>query len=98
MTIKPVLVFCILLPFSLLSAYAMWEVGYMGIFTSSFDNWGTVQVLCDLVIVCLLAIIWMINDARSRGINAWPYVVVTVLAGSFGPLFYLLKRGAASHA
>lgn len=93
MNIKPLFVLCILVPFSLLSAYAMWEVGYIGIFTSSFSNWGTVQVLCDLVIVCSLAMLWMLNDARSRGLNAWPYVLVTLLAGSFGPLLYLLRRG-----
>lgn len=95
MQIKPAIVLMLLVPFSLLSAYALWEVGYLGIFTSSFNNWGTVQVLCDLVVICTLAMLWMVNDARARGLNAWPYVVVTVLAGSFGPLLYLLKRGRA---
>ena len=93
MHIKPRFLLCLLLPFSLLSAYAIWQVGYIGIFTSSFTNWGTLQVLCDLVIVCTLAMAWMINDARARGLNPWPFVVVTVLAGSFGPLLYLLRRG-----
>ncbi len=96
MNIKPAVVLSLLVPFSLLSTYAMWEVGYIGIFTSSFSNWGTVQVLCDLVVVCVLAMIWMVNDARARGLNAWPYVVVTLLAGSFGPLLYLLRRGRAA--
>ena len=95
MPIKPAIVLMILVPFSLLSAYALWEVGYLGIFTSSFSNWGTVQVLCDLVVVCTLAMIWMVNDSLARGLKAWPYVLVTVLAGSFGPLLYLLKRGRA---
>jgi len=27
-----------------------------------------------------------------RGLNPWPYVVITLLAGSFGPLFYLVRR------
>ena len=49
MNIKPAVVLSLLVPFSLLSTYAMWEVGYIGIFTSSFSNWGTVQVLCDQV-------------------------------------------------
>ena len=95
MNIKPAVLLLILAPFSLVTAYALWEVGYIGIFTSSLANWGTAQVLCDLVVTSLLAIIWMVNDARSRGTNAWPFVVVTLLAGSFGPLLYLLKRGGA---
>ncbi len=93
MNIKSSFLLCLLIPFSALSAYAMWQVGYIGIFTSSLANWGTIQVFCDLVVTSLLAIAWMLNDARSRGTNAWPFVVVTLLAGSFGPLFYLLKRG-----
>ena len=93
MTIKPSVLLLILIPFSLVSAYALWEVGYVGIFTASFANWGTAQVLCDLVTTSLLAMIWMVNDARERGLNAWPFVVVTLLAGSFGPLLYLLRRG-----
>lgn len=31
-------------------------------------------------------------DARQRGLNPWPYVFITVVAGSFGPLAYLLRR------
>ncbi len=93
MNIKPSVLLLILIPFSLVSAYAMWEVGYVGIFMSSFANWGTAQVLCDLVVTSVLAMIWMVNDARGRGLNAWPFVIVTLLAGSFGPLLYLLRRG-----
>ena len=93
MNVKASVLVPILIPFSLVTAYALWEVGYIGIFTSSFANWGTAQVLCDLVVTSLLAILWMVNDARTRGTNPWPFVVVTLLAGSFGPLLYLLRRG-----
>lgn len=95
MNIKPSVLLIILAPFSLVTAFALWEVGYVGIFTASLANWGTAQVLCDLVVTSLLAMMWMVNDARSRGLNAWPFVLVTLLAGSFGPLLYLLKRGGA---
>jgi len=98
MNIRPSIVVLILIPFSLLTAYALWEVGYIGIFTSSFANWGTAQVLADLVVTSVLAIFWMVNDARARGANPWPFVVVTLLAGSFGPLLYLLRRGGAINA
>jgi hypothetical protein len=34
----------------------------------------------------------MVRDASARGLNAWPFVLVTLVAGSFGPLFYLVVR------
>ena len=52
----------------------------------------------DLVVSSVLIVIWMVSDARARGLNAWPFVVVTLLAGSFGVLFYLLRRGVDARA
>ncbi len=78
--------------FGALSLVALMDVGYFGIFEPHFQSWGGAQVFADLVIVCLLACVWMINDARTSGISAWPFVVLTLLAGSFGPLAYLLLR------
>jgi hypothetical protein len=34
----------------------------------------------------------MLRDARTSGVPARPYVALTVAAGSFGPLLYLLHR------
>jgi len=75
--------------FGIYTAYVIWQVGYIGIFTSHFHLAG-MQVLLDLVIVCGLAILWMIHDARQNGRQVWPYVLLTLAAGSFGPLLYLL--------
>ena len=82
----------VLFDFLVLSVYAVSEVGYFGIFTGQFGDWGSIQVLVDLVIVCALAMLWMFTDARGRGVNPWPYLLITVLAGSFGPLLYLIRR------
>lgn len=71
---------------------AVLEVGFAGIFTGQLQTWAGTQVLLDLIIVAGLACIWMVTDAPSRGLNAWPFVVITLLAGSFGPLSYLILR------
>jgi hypothetical protein len=78
--------------FTLLTAEALLDVGYFGIFKPHFQSWGGAQVFVDLVIVAMLACIWMVEDARGRGLNAWPFVFLTLLAGSFGPLLYLALR------
>ncbi|MDO8288352.1 MAG: DUF2834 domain-containing protein [Parvibaculum sp.] len=78
--------------FGALSAMALLEVGYIGIFEQHLQNWAGMQVLTDLVIVCLLAMIWMVQDARKSGITVWPFLVMTLALGSFGPLFYLAFR------
>ena len=78
--------------FGVLSALALRDVGYFGIIAPHFQSWGGAQVIVDLVIVCALGCLWMIEDARARGISPWPFVVATVFTGSFGILFYLVAR------
>lgn len=80
----------VLLAFGALTVKALMDHGYIGIFTFHFTASAGMQVLTDLVIVCTLAIFWMVRDARTHGRNPWPYVVLTLTGGSFGPLLYLL--------
>ena len=82
----------VLLNFAVLTAYSIFTVGYTGIFVAGTANWGAIQIFCDLIIVCGLACIWMIADAQRRQLNPWPFIVVTLFAGSFGPLLYVLRR------
>ena len=79
------LVLLILLPFAAYSTYAIAQVGYLAIFTSHFHTAGF-QVLADLVIACLLAMVWMWRDAAASGRNVWPFLLLTLGAGSIGPL------------
>jgi hypothetical protein len=81
--------------FGALTAIALADVGYLGIFEPHFQSWGAAQVFVDLVILAGLGCIWMVRDARARGLNPWPFVIATVLAGSFGLLFYLVRRELA---
>ena len=56
----------VLIPFSVLSAAALWQVGYLGLFTQQFANYGTLQILADLVIAVSLAMYWMWLDAKKK--------------------------------
>jgi hypothetical protein len=86
------LLFAAIALLGLLTVLALMDVGYWGILAPHFQSWGGAQVFVDLVILALLSCVWMVADGRARGINAWPFVIITLLAGSFGILFYLVLR------
>ena len=98
MSVRLFALITVVIAFGALTAMALLDVGYFGILEPHFRSWGGAQVFVDLVIVCLLACIWMVNDAPSRGLNAWPFVLITLVAGSFGPLMYLVFREWRSRA
>ncbi len=91
MTLRLVLLLAAILGLGVLTVLAVMDVGYFGILEPHFQTWGGAQVFVDLVIACLLAVIWMVYDRRS-GVPAWPFIIVTLVAGSFGPLLYLVVR------
>ncbi|MCB1691173.1 MAG: DUF2834 domain-containing protein [Pseudomonadales bacterium] len=78
--------------FSVLTGAALWYHGYLGILAPHFKTFGAGQVLADLVIALTLVMVWMWNDARNSGRNVWPFLLITLFLGSFGPLLYLLFR------
>jgi len=82
----------ILLAFSILSGIALWQHGYWGIVAPHFQSTGGAQVFVDLVIALALVMTWLWRDARRNGRNPWPWLVFTLVMGSFGPLLYLLMR------
>lgn len=86
------LIMIVLIPFTGLSALALWQHGYLGIFAHEFQNTAGIQVLVDLVIALSLFLVWMWRDAKKMGRNPWPWLAVTLLTGSFGPLAYLLTQ------
>ncbi|XOV79969.1 MAG: DUF2834 domain-containing protein [Aestuariibacter sp.] len=83
----------LLVPFTVLSAYAVMQVGYIGIVDYAFASPAGWQVFADLVIALLLVFNWLIPEAKRAGINPWPWVVITLFLGSFGPLLYLALHG-----
>jgi hypothetical protein len=86
-----------LILFGALSSMALWQVGYWGILAPHFQSFGAGQVLADLVIALTLTMVWMWHDAKATGRNVWPWIIATLVLGSFGPLIYLLtsQRKAA---
>lgn len=98
MSLRLIALLAVIAALGALSAMALMEAGYLGVFLRPLQSWAGTQVLVDLVIVCVLAIVWMIGDAKTSGVNPWPFVVLTLAAGSFGPLFYLVAREVKSRA
>lgn len=84
-----------LIAFGALTAAALREHGFWGILAPHFQTLGGGQVFADLVIALSLAMIWMWRDAKASGRNAWPWIALTLAAGSFGPLIYLVTAQKA---
>ena len=84
----------VLIAFSALTGVAVMEHGFQGIFAHAFANAAGMQLFFDLVIALGLFIAWMWSDAKATGRNPWPWIVITLTTGSFGPLLYLLLRKA----
>jgi drug/metabolite transporter (DMT)-like permease len=97
MAMQRTLALILLVPFTVLTLYALAQVGYLGIFEYHRHSPAGWQVFADLVIALVLVLTWMVPEARRAGRNPWPWVVATVLLGSFGPLLYLvIGRGDAT--
>lgn len=86
----------LLVPFGLLTAYALLQVGYVGIFDYHRHSPAGWQVFADLVVALVLVMVWMVRDARHLGRNPWPWVVATLFLGSISPLLYLATSPAST--
>ncbi|MEL7296137.1 MAG: DUF2834 domain-containing protein [Pseudomonadota bacterium] len=86
----------LLLPFAGITALAVKDFGIVGIFEHFLANSAGWQGFADLVVALTLTMSWMIADARRLGRNVWPFIGVTFVLGSFGPLAYLLTRRQAA--
>ena len=82
----------ILIPFTVLTGLALWYHGFWGIIEPNFQSFGAGQIFADLVIALSLFLVWMWRDAQHTGRNFWFWLALTLAAGSFGPLLYLLTR------
>jgi len=94
----------IALPLIVLIAFAGYTLSVMLQAEQSLIDFGislmsrpdTAQVVIDLYLLATLAGIWMYRDARKRGLSAVtvvPYLLITAVFVSVGPLLYLVVRG-----
>lgn len=85
--------------FTAFTAWTLSRTGYVGFWRQLLDGPAGWQVLVDLTIALVLVMNWMARDARRNGRRFVPYLLLTLGAGSIGPLLYLLldprRRGAA---
>ena len=74
-------------------AYSLWalaQVGYFGLWQGGFANIGSTQITLDLIVASVLLMGFVVRDCKAQGRPWWPWVVATLLLGSFGTLGYLL--------
>ncbi|MFG6203098.1 DUF2834 domain-containing protein [Pseudomonas retamae] len=94
----------IALPLTALLAFGGYTISVMLQAEQSLIDFGlslmsrpdTAQVVIDLYLLATLAGVWMVKDARSRGQSFWsvvPYLLLTAVFVSVGPLLYLVVRG-----
>lgn len=76
-----------------LTVLAVLERGYVGIFALQLSSFAGAQVLFDLVIALVMVLVWLRGDARRTGRAFLPWLLITLAAGSFGPLLYLCLGG-----
>ena len=86
----------VLLDFLALTAWVLVQYGFVGFYHWALYNGATTLMAVDLVISLVLVMAWMRRDAQERGVSVFPYLLITLVIGSAGPLLYLLRRESES--
>jgi hypothetical protein len=80
--------------FTIYTTMVVLDQGYFGFLELAMTGGWASQVFIDLCIALVLFAVWMVLDARERGIPAWPYFLAILTTGSVGALAYLVHRTA----
>ena len=83
------LAIALLVPFLVLTGYAVWKVGYVGIFDYHRHSPAGWQVFTDLVIPLILVLMFIVPEAKAKGRAVWLWILLTLTLGSIGPLLFL---------
>jgi len=92
MKFRTFLLLDVLVLFLAYTLYVIETVGYVEFFRQALASPVGLQLLVDVVLALSLALVWMRSDAKVSGIPFAPYLIVTLVLGSVGPLGYLLHR------
>ncbi len=89
----------LLVAFAALNIWALASAGWEGL-VSYFTTMGPIELVAavDLILALLIGIVLISRNARERSLNAGPFVLLTLLAGSLGLLGYLARHGVADPA
>ncbi len=90
-------------PLIILLLFSAYTIFTMSIAEQSLLSFGyqlitspdTAQVVIDLYIMAMLAIVWMYQDTKSRGKSityCLPFALITMVFVSIGPLLYLVLK------
>ena len=92
MNFRQFLLLDVLVLFLAYTLYVIDTVGVVGFIRQALASPVGVQISIDLVLSLSLVLLWMRGDAKTSGIPFAPYLVVTLVLGSIGPLGYLLHK------
>ncbi|WP_395670013.1 DUF2834 domain-containing protein [Rhodoferax sp.] len=85
------LLLVVLIAFGAQTAFALYQVGSVQelllVHLRHAAGW---QIFLDLVITMVLLLVFIQRDAEATGRRFWPWAVLSLLVGSFGPLLYFL--------
>jgi len=82
----------VLVVYAVVSAVAMYEQGYVALFTETTRSWASAQVFLDLTVALFLVGGTMRNDARDRGVTVWPFLLALPFLGSAAALGWIAWR------
>lgn len=86
---KPLLLLA-LIAHGVITAAAVWMEGLDGLFAAITNSYWSTQIFADLVIALTFTLVWMWRDAETSGRMIWPWIAITLVLGSFGPLLYFI--------
>jgi hypothetical protein len=102
MTKKEIVLWLVFADFALFTGYTFYTEGVLGFFPTTLafatgSAWG-LQVIIDFVLAVGIGLLFVVPDARSRGLRVWPFIPLTLCLGSIGLLSYLIYRERAARS
>lgn len=96
MSLKRIFIGLLFLDFAAFTGWILFTQDNLALIEDTLSNpWG-LQIFCDLCIMALFGSRWLYRDARSKGINPWPWIAAIVPTGSLAVLAYATVHGVGA--